>query len=411
MWRERATYEPRISADERESLIARWHQAVERSRGWAGLPAARRLPSMPRPHLLHRLPGLHRPPARRRPARARPGRLGSSPWSSAGWRDAAAEAAAAIDADRIEVVAGDIAERHLGLGDDDYERLPAEVGVVHHLAAIYDLAVPEEIAQKVNVEGTGNVLDFCRDADDLERLNYVSTAYVAGRPDRRRLRARAQPRPGLQEPLRVDQVPGRGLGPRADRPDPDDDLPAGDRGRRLAHRGDAEVRRALLRAALHRRQPRAAGCRSPTSAAARTPFNVVPVDFIVDVDDRARPSSRTRSARRSTSATPIRSRRPRCSPLLTELYADRKPAYRVPPRGVAAALRFAAGPRALRRHALAVDPLPQPPGPLRHPARDRAARRERPALPALPRVRAGDGRLLPRATRTTRRSRPLHRRR
>ena len=35
MWRERATYEPRMSADERESLLARWHEAVERSRGWA----------------------------------------------------------------------------------------------------------------------------------------------------------------------------------------------------------------------------------------------------------------------------------------------------------------------------------------------------------------------------------------
>jgi len=35
MWRERATYEPRISADERESLLDRWHEAVERSRGWA----------------------------------------------------------------------------------------------------------------------------------------------------------------------------------------------------------------------------------------------------------------------------------------------------------------------------------------------------------------------------------------
>jgi len=34
MWRERATYEPRISADERESLLDRWHQAVARSRGW-----------------------------------------------------------------------------------------------------------------------------------------------------------------------------------------------------------------------------------------------------------------------------------------------------------------------------------------------------------------------------------------
>ena len=35
MWRERVVYEPRISADERESLLSRWHEAVERSRGWA----------------------------------------------------------------------------------------------------------------------------------------------------------------------------------------------------------------------------------------------------------------------------------------------------------------------------------------------------------------------------------------
>ena len=35
MWRERATYEPRMSADERETLHGRWLEAVERSRGWA----------------------------------------------------------------------------------------------------------------------------------------------------------------------------------------------------------------------------------------------------------------------------------------------------------------------------------------------------------------------------------------
>jgi glycerol kinase len=35
MWRERATYEPRMSADERETLHARWLDAVARSRGWA----------------------------------------------------------------------------------------------------------------------------------------------------------------------------------------------------------------------------------------------------------------------------------------------------------------------------------------------------------------------------------------
>ena len=35
MWREQAAYEPKMSADERESLVARWRQAVERSRGWS----------------------------------------------------------------------------------------------------------------------------------------------------------------------------------------------------------------------------------------------------------------------------------------------------------------------------------------------------------------------------------------
>ncbi len=75
---------------------------------------------------------------------------------------------------------GDIAERGLGLSDTDYERLRAEVARVFHLAAIYDLAVPEELAQRVNVDGTGNVLELCAAAERLERLAYVSTAYVAG---------------------------------------------------------------------------------------------------------------------------------------------------------------------------------------------------------------------------------------
>jgi glycerol kinase len=35
MWREAARYEPRMGEDERESLLAEWHRALERSRGWA----------------------------------------------------------------------------------------------------------------------------------------------------------------------------------------------------------------------------------------------------------------------------------------------------------------------------------------------------------------------------------------
>jgi thioester reductase-like protein len=96
---------------------------------------------------------------------------------------AARDAAAALDAERIEILEGDIADRRLGLDDSTYERLAAETTTAYHLAAIYNLAVPLEVAQRVNVDGTGNVLELCERCKKLDRLNYVSTAYVAG--DRR----------------------------------------------------------------------------------------------------------------------------------------------------------------------------------------------------------------------------------
>jgi glycerol kinase len=34
MWRESARYEPRMPADQRESLLSEWSRAVERSGGW-----------------------------------------------------------------------------------------------------------------------------------------------------------------------------------------------------------------------------------------------------------------------------------------------------------------------------------------------------------------------------------------
>jgi thioester reductase-like protein len=82
--------------------------------------------------------------------------------------------------DRIEVITGDIGERDLGLDKETFERLTGEMTSAYHLAAIYNLAVPFDIAQRVNVEGTGNVLALCAKAEKLDRLNYVSTAYVAG---------------------------------------------------------------------------------------------------------------------------------------------------------------------------------------------------------------------------------------
>src|SRR5688500_3817280 len=83
-------------------------------------------------------------------------------------RDAAQACADKIGADRIEIVVGDITDRKLGLDEKTYDRLAAETTMVFHLAAIYNLSVPLEVATRINVDGTGNVVEFCRAAPGLK---------------------------------------------------------------------------------------------------------------------------------------------------------------------------------------------------------------------------------------------------
>lgn len=80
----------------------------------------------------------------------------------------------------IHLIEGDITEPKLGLAEARYAALRSEVGVVWHLAGLYNLAVPEEAAYRVNVRGTIHVLDFCEACEELLRFNYVSTCYVSG---------------------------------------------------------------------------------------------------------------------------------------------------------------------------------------------------------------------------------------
>ena len=81
---------------------------------------------------------------------------------------------------RIRLALGDITVTGLGLGAAERDRLD-DVREVWHLAAVYDLAVAPHVAHRVNVDGTTNVLAFCREQPDLRRLQYVSTCYVSGR--------------------------------------------------------------------------------------------------------------------------------------------------------------------------------------------------------------------------------------
>ena len=81
---------------------------------------------------------------------------------------------------RTSIVVGDITEARLGLGAGEAKSLQRELVAAYHLAAVYDLAVAREVGQRINVLGTRHVLEFLADARRLERLHYVSTAYVSG---------------------------------------------------------------------------------------------------------------------------------------------------------------------------------------------------------------------------------------
>jgi thioester reductase-like protein len=81
---------------------------------------------------------------------------------------------------RIDLVTGDITLQGLGLEAKRAKELRRSLVQAWHLAAVYDLAVARDVGRRINVEGTKNVIDFVAQARPLERLQYVSTAYVSG---------------------------------------------------------------------------------------------------------------------------------------------------------------------------------------------------------------------------------------
>lgn len=83
--------------------------------------------------------------------------------------------------DDFEIVTGDISQPGLALASADAERTRELTTRVFHLAAVYDLAVERELAMRVNVGGTRNVVEFARSMPHLRHFHHVSTCYVAGK--------------------------------------------------------------------------------------------------------------------------------------------------------------------------------------------------------------------------------------
>ena len=81
----------------------------------------------------------------------------------------------------FRVIEGDISEPDLALKASDLELVRQQTTRVFHLAAVYDLAVPRNLAFRVNPGGTKNVLALARSLPHLRQFHYVSTCYVAGK--------------------------------------------------------------------------------------------------------------------------------------------------------------------------------------------------------------------------------------
>jgi len=253
-------------------------------------------------------------------------------------REAAAAAAADIDADRIEVLGGDIAQPRLGLEDADYERLRAEVGEVFHLAAIYDLAVPLEIAQRVNVDGTGNVLELCRGAESLERLAYVSTAYVAGTRTGVVYEHELVMGQGFKNHYEstkfqaevwvreyADRIPLTILRPA---------IVVGDSRSGETQKFDGPYYILRVIAEAHR-----SGRAVPNFGRSEAPFNVVPVDYVVEAIVAASSDEATLGETlHLVDPEPLSARE--LAEALSISYAGRSPQWRVPPRLAEASLRL-----------------------------------------------------------------------
>ena len=81
---------------------------------------------------------------------------------------------------RIDVIPGDIAKENFGLGNDQWDALTRRINTIFHSAASINFNLSLEEARSINTNGTAQILDFADHCHNLDRLIYISTAYVAG---------------------------------------------------------------------------------------------------------------------------------------------------------------------------------------------------------------------------------------
>ncbi|HWU68417.1 MAG TPA: SDR family oxidoreductase [Stenotrophobium sp.] len=80
---------------------------------------------------------------------------------------------------RLHMMAGDITTPGL-VSAADFKKLKGKVDHVFHLAAVYDMNMSDEQGDRINNEGTRNLVAFVNDLGGDVRLHHVSSVAVAG---------------------------------------------------------------------------------------------------------------------------------------------------------------------------------------------------------------------------------------
>ena len=78
------------------------------------------------------------------------------------------------------VLEGDITDKNLGFTDKDLTKLKNKVEEVFHCAALTKLNSSLDELRNINVKGTQNLLNFVQGVKKIDKINFVSSAFVCG---------------------------------------------------------------------------------------------------------------------------------------------------------------------------------------------------------------------------------------
>ncbi|MGH2840107.1 MAG: SDR family oxidoreductase [Solirubrobacteraceae bacterium] len=82
-------------------------------------------------------------------------------------------------AERVKPVIGDIQQANLGLSEEQISELKDGIEHFFHLAALYDMTAPDEVNERLNVDGTRNAVSLAN-ALNARHLHHVSSVAAAG---------------------------------------------------------------------------------------------------------------------------------------------------------------------------------------------------------------------------------------